>query len=381
MGGTLAKNDSYNLQFLESSGNVRQVIADALGREPNAEIAKGIATCIQQGRMFFESASNAEMEIRPLLLYYGMMAFAKSVISGRGLRSLTTLNQGHGLHDVSSPTSRLTELVVKIGNGGTFQEFNDVIREYEGLDYFEESMSRRLKLQTTASAHLINNQFSLKEILARIPGLENLFQATFKEEAGVLRFTHFIPGRLDEEVILRIDVPDLFEDRESLKKIIEEVRGKYPTLKRWRFSSAEKAWDNSVIIFHNVAPEENELASENFMEENGGRRLVLKAKPDQQYVDFRQLLDSVIGGLTQSYPSLSKPINGAHLSDVSLQYAGMFLLSSLVRYRPQIWVHSVSRFASQERPADDQSLALIESFMDTVQSTYPKLVTRLLTEP
>lgn len=375
----MAKNDTYNLQFLESSENVRRAIADTLGREPNAEVSKGVAVCIQQGRMFFESASNAAMEIRPLLLYYGMMAFARSVVSGRGLRHLTTLSQKHGLSDVSPPKARLSELTVKFG-GGTFQEFNDVIREQEGVNYLEEWMTRRLILPTDASAKLDNTQITLKEILAHIPGLESMFFATFREKAGLLSFNLYTYGSPAEKVDLRIDVPDIFEDCHSLRKIVEGVREKYPTLQRWRFSSAEKAWDNSIIVFQNIAPMENELAPDSLAVGYEGRLISFKPMADDTYIDFRQLLDTVSGGLTQTYPSLATPINGAHLSDISLQYAGMFLLSSLVRYRPQIWVHSVSRFASHKRPADDQALALIEGFMDTVQSTYPKLVARLLTQ-
>lgn len=241
-------------------------------------------------------------------------------------------------------------------------------------------MTKRHILPTSASSQLNNTQITLKEILARIPGLESLFFATFREKAGLLSFSLNCYGSPEERVDLRIDVPDIFEDRHSLRRIVEGVREKYPTLQRWRFYSAEKAWDNSVIIFRNIAPMENELASENFVGEQGERRLTLKPMDDDTYIDFRQLLDPLSGGLTQIYPSLVTPINGARLSDISLQYAGMFLLSSLVRYRPQIWVHSVSRFASHERPADDQALALIEEFMDTVQSTYPKLVARLLTQ-
>lgn len=373
----MAKNDIYTLQFLESSENVKRAIADTLGREPNTEISKDVAVCIQQGRMFFESASNAAKEIRPLLLYYGMMAFAKAVVSGRGLKHLSALGQQHGLSDVSSQTARLSELTVKIRSGGTFQEFNDVIREQEGLNYFEEWMTKRHILPTTASSQLCSTQITLKEILARIPGLENLYLATFREKAGLLSIILHTYGGPTEQVDLRIDVPDIFENCHSLRKIIEEVREKYPTLKRWRFSSAEKAWDNSIIIFQNIAPMENELASENFTENQG--RLTLKPMDNDAYIDFRQLLDPLSGGLTQTYPSLVTSINGAYLSDISLQYAGMFLLSSLVRYRPQIWVHSISRFANHERPADDQALALIEEFMNTVQSTYPNLVVRLLT--
>ena len=122
------------------------------------------------------------------------------------------------------------------------------------------------------------------------------------------------------------------------------------------------------------------MASENFIEEQVGQGLKLKTIANHPYVDFRQLLDPVSGGLTQTHPSLMTPINDVYLSDISLQYAGIFLLSSLVRYRPQIWIHSISRFSNHEKPSDDQALALIEGFMNKVQSTYPNLVTRLLTQ-
>jgi hypothetical protein len=375
----LAKSNIYNLQFLESAENIKQVLTDALEREPSAEISRGVAVCIQQGRMFFDSASNAATEIRPLLLYYGMMAFAKAIVSGRGLRNLSTLSQTHGLTDISSQTARLAELKVRIEGRGTFQDFNDVISEREGLDYYENAMSQRHPLPTAVSAQLINTEITLKEILSRIPGLENLYLATFREKAEQLSFSLFNHGSPTEPVQLRIDIPDIFDDYNSLRQIIEGVREKYPTLQRWSLLSADKAYDNSIIFFENITPMENELAAENFVEQEEGRAIRLKTENHDPYIDFRELLDPIYGGLTQR-PSLSSPINGAYLSDISLQYTGMFLLSSLVRYRPQVWVHAVSRFASHERPADDQALALIEGFMGTVQSTYPNLVAQLLTE-
>jgi hypothetical protein len=213
--------------------------------------------------MFFESASEAPMEIRPLLLYYGMMAFAKSVVSGRGLRHPSTLNQAHGLRDLSSPTARLAALKVKIGGNGTFQDFNDVICEKEGVSYFENAMSRRSVLPTAPSVQLNHIHITLKDILARIPGLQDFFQATFGEEAELLSFILHDHGGPTDLVNLRIDVPTLFEDRHSLRQIVEVVRAKFPTLHRWCFSHAEKAWDKSIIIFQNFAPIENEFAPEN----------------------------------------------------------------------------------------------------------------------
>jgi hypothetical protein len=47
---------------------------------------------------------------------------------------------------------------------------------------------------------------------------------------------------------------------------------------------------------------------------------------------------------------------------MALQFLGSFLLSSLVRYRPQIWQNSISQSVTAESPADDRALSLIEKF-------------------
>lgn len=328
--------------------------------------------------MFFESATEAPMEIRPLLLYYGMMAFAKAIVAGRGLRALSTLSQGHGLHDISDQTARLADLTVRIQGKGTFQYFNDVVAEQEGITYFENAMTRKHILQTAHSVQLDNMQLTLKDILARMAGLEDMFRATFREEASVLQFS-VNPREGPEDLCeLRVDVSELFHDLESLRQIVEGLRAKYPTLQRWGFSNAQLAWDKSLIVFKNVVPIENELTPEHADVLPEGRNVWSKSIVGEKYIDFRNLLDPVSGGSAQSSSSFMTPIRGAHISDISLQYVGMFLLSSLVRYRPQVWVHAVTRFASQERPADDQALALIERFMDTAQSRFQSIVPYLL---
>lgn len=378
----MAKYDIYELQFLESAENVRRVIHDTYGREPNAKVAKDVSVCIQQGRMFFESASTAAMEIRPLLLYYGMVAFAKAVVAARTLRPLSSLHQGHGLGDISSANSRISELVFEIRASGTFQEFNDVVCKSEGLEYYgQEAMRKTLELPTAASDQLIDTKITLKDVLARLPRLENLYHATFNENAALLPFQLHISGHIEGLVELRVDLPDLFEDLDSLRQIVADVRTKHPDLQHWRFRSAEKAWNNSIITFCNMTPMQNEFFFENLIESGGGKTFQVKEMTSGAFIDFRTLLKSVNGDLKKGNPYyFVAPVCGKLISDVSLKYAGMFLLSSLVRYRPLIWVHSVSRYSSQDNPADDQALALIEKFMNNVQRGFPNIVLRLLTQ-
>ena len=59
-----------------------------------------------------------------------------------------------------------------------------------------------------------------------------------------------------------------------------------------------------------------------------------------------------------------QPINGAYLSQYSLQYMGMYLLSSLVRYQPQIWVNAITE--------KDSILALTELFVSLILNEFPK---------
>jgi hypothetical protein len=58
----------------------------------------------------------------------------------------------------------------------------------------------------------------------------------------------------------------------------------------------------------------------------------------------------------------------------------MFLLSSVVRYRPQTWGHAISRSVTEENAADDRALALIESFMGNAGS-FPGMIAEAIYIP
>jgi hypothetical protein len=77
-------------------------------------------------------------------------------------------------------------------------------------------------------------------------------------------------------------------------------------------------------------------------------------------------------------PSLISPISGLYLSEFALHYLGMFVLSSLVRYRPQRWVHAITRSVTAENPSDDRSLALVEEFMARHADAMPGLLAEFL---
>jgi hypothetical protein len=73
-----------------------------------------------------------------------------------------------------------------------------------------------------------------------------------------------------------------------------------------------------------------------------------------------------------------QPINDVRVHEYALQILGTFLLSSLVRYRPQIWQNAVSRSFTAQSAADDRALSLIEKFLDDTLSGFPAMVVRVI---
>jgi hypothetical protein len=368
---------NFGLQFLESAENVKSAISRATNRTPNSDTARGIAICLQQGRMFFESAYAAPLEIRPLLFYYGMAAYAKAVVCAKGLKALTTLPESHGLSDVSAHNSRVADLRLKITGRGIFHEFNDAVSKSEYLAYFQGTSFKKHHIPMASSDHLEGKLISFKEILARSLHTPGLYEATFSEKAKVQAFDFQLSPNF-EIATLQVVVTDQIESRESLLQIVRDLRARHDVLKEWRLVSASTHWDKTYLVFDSMSFDPaNELSDTVFVANGNGFSTALF---DSACRDYLKLFCPVYGGLSGGHPYFFAPIEGAYISEPSLHLMGMFLLSSLVRYRPQIWVHSLSRFSSCTKPADDQVLALVERFMETTASSFQTATENLLNE-
>lgn len=181
---------------------------------------------------------------------------------------------------------------------------------------------------------------------------------------------------------LRIDDPVLFTDRASLAASIQRLRAAYPFLKRWRFVEAQHAWGNSIIIFDNADRQGyDDLADENLIQVNNDGFAASRALMggDRSIVPAVDILPPLSGGYIGSGQTYAmQPINDIKLNEYALQFLGSFLLSSLVRYRPQIWQNAISRSVTAQSPADDRALSLIEKFLDDVLSGFPSMVVRIL---
>jgi len=342
--------------------------------------AREISVCLQQGRLYFEAAEAAPIQIKPLQIYYGVVAFAQAVIVATRGSSLSTLARSHGLSDVTSAGAGIESLALRFENAGTFQEFSDAIAPLGGIHYFDKSMPRLIAKAFDGSRSLRGQQVTIREILSRVPGLSGLYQQTFTEAANnvpiMLRFEE-PPGG---QCTLRIDDPDLYSTREELVATILRWRAAYPFLTRWRFLEATHAWGNAILVFDNEEGAPGDDLSADYIVHNGTNEYSRRVERGgtSHYIRVEDILPPLSGGIVDAPQYAMRPLAGVLLPEYSLQVLGCFLLSSLVRYRPQVWQNTISRSVTAQTPADDRSLSLIEKFLDDVLVDFPKMVVRIM---
>jgi hypothetical protein len=371
--------DWHRCKFLESCDNLKPLIKRRFGREPSTSIARETIACLQQGRLFYEAAERSPLEIAPLQLFYGMVGFSKALIIASGLRPLATLKASHGISDISETTSRISDLRLRIIGEGTFQEFNDVAARLNRVCYmdFRVNEGRTVHLLAAESRQVNGITLSLREILARVPDLNALYKMTFGTDALTTGMAIETPPVSSPDCFrIHVENDEVFSDLESLKQIVGRWRERFPMLRSWRLTSAQYSWGTTTLYFENLPIGDLDEFSKEYGTCEDGSFQHTPTDDGQRFALNAGL--SPAAGYLRGGTDLISPIQGAYLSEFSLQYLALFLLSSLVRYRPQIWAHAIARSAFGDKPVDDRMLSLIEKFLDVNRNTIPELVVQVL---
>ena len=375
--------DTNQLRFLESIENIRALTVLRTGREISSSRAREITSCIQQGRLFFETAEESPLEIRPLIQFYGALGFAKAIVLGHQLRAMATMSKGHGLRDVSTPGARITELAARVENQGTFAEFNDSMAALNRVRYIDaETHPASAAVEAAPTATISAHTLTLRDVLSRTPGLSKLYRSTFSEPSLSESLDVLYYSRHDDYWTIRLVDDERFDSRDSLKAIVIRWRDRFPYLEKWRVIEASPAWGASYITLANLDRSEiDDLDAENLVEnEPSHYTSAARGAPPANLarLPLAHSLPGVGSGPSGEGLFAIAPVGTAYLSEFSLAYVGLFLLSSLVRYRPDTWTHSLSRTALQDRPVDDQAIALVHAFLEQSQTIFPSLVVRTL---
>lgn len=357
------------LRHLEGRTAIGDRMLAITGRHPSAAQTEFASSCMLHGRLFWESAHTAPLETRPLLLYYGVAAYAKALVMVRRSVRPQDLSQSHGLSCKVGAGDLIGNFAAKANGNGLFQEFNDVVAPINHLDFFTNTQPTIRLMPTAPSANLMSFEVTLLECFSRMPALVDTYRLCTGREADVL-----LTVLSDEQHCgphwfrLRIDVDGDFQNQQELLAKAQALRRRFPFLTNWNLGEASVAWGKTILQFDNCAPQSEEPIG------------TVAWRTANQHLCFDPfgMMPPPIGGWGNTFPSFAAPIDGQPVSDLSLTLATLLTLSSLVRYHPHTWTACVHRRSLSGKPIDDSLLPLIDEFLSKVAGAFPGFVAEAL---
>ena len=325
--------------LLENEAGVRRFLEQkyrAQGRERPEKAAfraaQPLMFYVKQAREYYRAARMTDLFVRPLLTYYGMMTLSKALM-------LTVdpdypANTAVMRHGVSTRKRKRAD----------FRFFQDEVRvQREGL--FPE-LARHW-----GWAELIGERWTMKDLFALIPELQDGYRQVFREESlypVVVWPTASVGERgmpffLEERILDRLHLtPRAFTHR-------LQAAGKGEAAFDWEeqadtHPSFRLFWHHPRVS--HVDPWGEGFDHPFFREDAQGRY-------------FFHPTDG--SGLASCLP------------EIFVHYLLLFALSMLCRYEPPLWGEIIYGFASEER-------VLIEEFLQVTQRKFPNLVLNQLFE-
>lgn len=364
--------------FFESSNNIKKYLKKK-GFTPNEAKTREILACLAQGRLFFEYARTAELVVKPILVYYGVMSFAGALI----LTQKGDLSRTHGLKTSISANNFISDITVEIQAKGTFSDINDTIAPCDSLNYqtwesYFKSTHHNKKISSTMSPELVGEVLSLKEIFSRLPSFNKLFFKTYEEIPKNLTI-QIMSSTVDDSSIGNFFelyvcyIYKVISNRADLKVLLNYLDEKYSFLKNWSIVHAS-SYDNkqSRIGFINVENKSEEWL-EKLKEED---QITFFVSPGvfsaETPFNFLESLPPIYDGVEGNY--VTEPLNGKYLSEFSLIYLAAYILSSIARYYPSLWTSFIFHYKHANKPYHDEDYAIITYFLEYVLERVPTIV-------
>lgn len=297
------------IALLESRDLILKAFNALHQRELSAGKASEILSHLSQGKSYNQSAGKSDEIVRPLLQYYSNLAYSKAtvlLISPRYRES--ALPASHGL-SASGWKEHLTrggsflDAKIKV-TSGAFSVFGEVTKNKKFIELFLPD-GKILPIPVEGSSSYPDNfEFTVGDILSRIPNLSKLYESILEKSASnwmcnIRDYSDTWDLTLTENLLglpCKERVAELFSvsDINQIEEITTNYMGSGPTAEI---------------------------------------RVNLKTS-DPEFI--RPYLENLVGINGFSY--LVEPIrNGIQLSYPSLLFACSYILGMLVRYYPTYW--------------------------------------------
>jgi YaaC-like Protein len=306
------------------------------GRTPGTAHAREIAAPFSHARSYFRSARAAELTVKPLLLYYGIVSLSRglTLLLSRSLRE-TALTPSHGLSarnwvaSLAGEKPDFAALAIAINAGGTFGELFRATDGASLLRMGSSAVNYKYRGQVAAAGL----EVTLGELLSRQPALQD-------HELRWTNATRCAPLAIETEATAPHAILKL--QRYGKTHLTREVGDAILAGTPFEFLHEDAA----AVAYRGP----NDLGS-------------LPGLTDYANINFLGIGDLWLVG---TYAS------GARLSTITALFALSYALGMLVRYFPTQWTALI------KGQVDDAALPTLAAAVEFIEIGFPTVVVDFL---
>ena len=321
-----------HLLFLSKMNNTKKLLSGSISSRRSLNYtqrsvlnkkAKQVSFCVAQSFEYFRAADSVSTATSPLLYYYGMLSLAKSlIVANQETVFLEDVNY-HGLARRPKDT--------QISNYDNRPELWTIEKEYALTR--EDGVFPQLKELLTGSRYPDLSTFVLKDLLAVIPEISQMFEKYYGKESQVLylyRFTERSKTPYEIQICIRE------KDEQKIFKRIPELK---------------KDFTMHTGLLHDQAR-------------------IFTSKNLTNFPEYMGLYHSVFGG-RYVVGGLKYRIGDTRFSEylppALVDYIAVFILSECVRYKQDLWGEVIEGKKSG-------TLGLIQLYISVIKRRFPNLI-------
>lgn len=316
------------LREFESKDLVKRYIKNRFGYYISTEKAIEINSAFKQGRSYFESTLNADITVKPLLQYYGIVSLSRGLILILKRESREdNMKPSHGLkfknwNEVATK-GKLEDLIIKTTNG----TFNELILATNNKSYFRIDTN-----QINGKVDFFKQErfeFSLNELSFSFPDLKQSVESWLGYD---------IPTSL---LIKKSNIND--------EKSLIEIHGK---------DYLDKLFPDE--LFKNKTITHNKNKTSIVYEGNGIPHL------SQKWEEVFPVGSVYVIPIFKNY---------VFMNDISKMYAISFIFGTISRYYPTMWNNICSGIKN------DSIMPFVVNSLEFLQRNFPQIVIDFIQSP
>ena len=341
----MANTDYWrDLTRFESHDYVGRWYRQRHARSLSASRTREIISCFTQGREYFFSAKQSATAVKPLLLYYGVLAFSRGLILLLDSRKTeASLKPSHGIEIVdwqgtlAGGLENMLEVSLRTTNG-TFSELVRATANKQQMSWWNmPGLTEGIFHATYATPKFLTDQsvMTLDDLLSR----DTRFLSLYRETTGRLEKTHL------GEIVATPSGLEIYIFALGVSKSDIETRFGFPTgtVVQDRLNSRRKSLSSWLVNLPGT-------------DLNALKPLI----PATQYIGGDGMF------IFEDFP------NGDRLSELLRTFLIAYVLGMLVRYFPSKWM------ALLRNEKGDTAQPLLLAAMTTVESDWAKLISTAL---